>query len=59
MIINKRNDYIQIIADDGKVLKLPDSAICESCYCPLWINLDDILEIDEMEVANENYNREK
>ena len=48
MIINKRNDYIQIIADDGKVLQLIDGVICKYCYCPLCVNLDEIIEIDEV-----------
>ena len=57
MIINKTDDYIFIEADESKVIKLPDGAICKSCYCPLWINLDDIIEVVEVietEVDNDN-----
>lgn len=55
MIINKTNDYIYIQAEENKILQLSDGAICKSCYCPLWINLDDIIEITETEVnINDN-----
>ena len=54
MIINKTDDYIFSQADENKVIQLPDGVTCKSCYCPLWINLDDILEIDETEVDNDN-----
>ena len=57
MIINKTDDYIFIQADESKVIKLLDGVICKSCYCPLWINLDDIIEVvetTETEVDNDN-----
>ena len=57
MIINKTDDYIFIQADESKVIKLSDGVICKSCYCPLWINLDDIIEVvetTETEVDNDN-----
>ena len=57
MIINKTNDYIFIQADESKIIQLPDGVICKSCYCPLWINLDDIIEVVEVietEVNNDN-----
>ena len=57
MIINKTDDYIFIQADESKIIQLPDGAMCKSCYCPLWINLDDIIEIVEVietEVDNDN-----
>ena len=57
MIINKTDDYIFIQADESKIIQLPDGIICKSCYCPLWINLDDIIEVAEVietEVINDN-----
>ena len=54
MIINKTDDYIFIQADENKVLKLLDGAICKSCYCPLWIGINGIAEIDEMEITETN-----
>ena len=57
MIINKTDDYIFIQADESKIIQLPDGTICKSCYCPLWINLDDIIEVVEVietEVDNDN-----
>ena len=57
MMINNTNDYLFIQADESKIIQLPDGAICKSCYCPLWINLDDIIEVAEVietEVINDN-----
>ena len=54
MIINKTDDYIFIQADESKIIQLPDGAICKSCYCPLWIDINGIIEIDETEIAEIN-----
>lgn len=57
MMTNNTDDYIFIQADESKIIQLPDGAICKSCYCPLWINLDDIIEVVEVietEVDNDN-----
>lgn len=52
MITNMGN-YKTVTADNGKILTLPDGAVCASCYMPLTADTSGITETDYVAVEVE------
>ena len=46
MIIETLNNYKVIVADENKILVLPDETLCSQCYTPLNFDTNTIIKKD-------------